>query len=953
MPISPVQMTRSALLDALAEGAVVATGNARLARSLAAEFDRRMLAQGRAAWSTPAVLPWSAWLLELYAAAAVRSVAPLPRVLSAEQAEQVWADVIRQDGPRLQQALLRIDATGRRARESWKLLREWQLDLADRRFAHSENPEAFRRWALKFRSLSDGRGEAVEADVPNLLLPLLATGACPLPPRLLLAGFYELTPARQTFAEALREAGCPVDWGDLRGQPGRARRLRADDARHEMRLATGWARQILQEQPQARIGIVAPDLAARRSALAQVLGQVLDPAALAPGAPLAPRPWNLSLGQPLSDQPIVATALRLLRLMQQPCDTETLGILLLSPHWALPRAAVERRVELERRALLDRRIRDLGDTRLRLSSLYYETGGFKARGNAADGPGATGEDEERISRPWHSKLLAARCGALLEASRELPARAPTSGWAAVFTAWLTAAGWGAQGGGGRPLDSHEFQAVEAWNALLSRFSSLTDFAGSLSVAEALALLGRLAGETLFQPRGADAPVQVLGLYEAIGQSFDYLWVMGLHDAAWPPAAAPDPFIPLGLQRERGLPHSGPDLELAWAARVTDQLGAAAAEVVFSHPAREGNEALACSPLIATLPELDAGDLPGSLESRWHLAVRESARAEPVPVPAPVALRNPDVRGGSRVLGDQAACPFKAFATHRLGARPLERPQAGLDAARKGSLLHRVLERLWQDLRNQANLLALDDAALLGLLRGKIGEVLEEQRRRSPATFTERFRALEARRLEERLLAWLELERRRSPFTVTASEQQRRFEAGGLRLGVKIDRIDRLEDGAQVVLDYKTGKVRPSAWFGARPEEPQLPLYGVVSRSVPEGGDIAAVAFAQIRPEHVRFSGVVRGAGVLPELPSGRKGELQQAAEHWPAVLDAWAAELERLAAAFSAGEATVDPKHGLKTCEASYCELAPLCRVRESLPDLKPRGVDEDADEGAEDGADD
>ena len=80
------------------------------------------------------------------------------------------------------------------------------------------------------------------------------------------------------------------------------------------------------------------DLAARRSALAQVLGQVLDPAALAPGAPAAPRPWNLSLGRPLSEQPVVATALRLLALMRQPADTETLGVLLLSPHWALPRA---------------------------------------------------------------------------------------------------------------------------------------------------------------------------------------------------------------------------------------------------------------------------------------------------------------------------------------------------------------------------------------------------------------------------------------------------------------------------------------------------------------------------------------------------------------------------------------------------------------------------------------
>jgi hypothetical protein len=136
---------------------------------------------------------------------------------------------------------------------------------------------------LKFRSLSEGRGEAAEADIPNLLLPLLATGACALPPRLLLAGFYELTPAQQTFAEALRGAGCPVDWADLCCQPGRARRLRADDARHEMRLAAGWARHVLQDQPQARIGIVAPDLAARRSALAQV--RTVPRPAARPGRP--------------------------------------------------------------------------------------------------------------------------------------------------------------------------------------------------------------------------------------------------------------------------------------------------------------------------------------------------------------------------------------------------------------------------------------------------------------------------------------------------------------------------------------------------------------------------------------------------------------------------------------------------------------------------------------------
>lgn len=948
-------MTRDELLDALESGVLVATGNARLSRGLAAEFDRRMLARGRAAWNTPAVLPLSAWLPEVLSDCGLRAGSALPRILTAEQEEQVWSAVIRQEGGGPQPALLRVEATARRAREAYALLCEWRLDLAERRFADSEDAAAFRRWALHFRALLAERGQAVAAQIPTLLRPLLAQGPGRLPPRMLLAGFYELNPAQQALLAALREAGCQADWVELRGTEGRAVRLRADDARHEMRLAAGWARRILEQRPEARIGIVAPDLAARRSALASTLGKTLDPAALVPGAPMAPRPWNISLGQPLRDHPVVATALRLLALTRQPVDTEVLGTLLLSPHWALPREPGERRAELDRRALLDRRIRALGDARMRLSNLWYQAGG------RADG-------DEREARPWHSALLSARLAELLEAARELPARAVCADWAAAFSGWLKAAGWGGPGGevyngagsGSRPLDSHEFQAVDAWNTLLSRFSSLSDFAGTLTAGEALALLGRLAGETLFQPRSGDAPVQVLGLYEATGQSFEHLWVLGLHDGAWPPAAAPNPFITLGLQRKHRLPHSGPDVELAWAGEVTAELRAAAAEVVFSHPGRDGNETLACSPLIADLPELAAADAANFLRDapgdRWQQAMRASAAPETVAAdsltPAPIALRNPQARGGSRLLADQAACPFRAFASHRLGAEPLERPQTGLDAMRKGSLLHQVLERVWQALQCQAKLLAMPRDDLAELLRAIIGEVLEAQRRRSPATFTPRLAAVEAQRLEQRVLTWLELERQRSPFTVAACEQQRQFAAGGLRLGVKIDRVDRLGDGSLVVLDYKTGKVMPAAWFGERPEEPQLPLYGVVSRAGPtEAGDgeagaapVAAVAYALIQANGAGFSGVARAGGILPGLPPGRQGPLQEASETWPAVLDDWAAELERLATAFQQGEAAVDPKHGLQTCERHYCELGPLCRVRELLA-----GAGSETEEGGDD----
>jgi len=57
------------------------------------------------------------------------------------------------------------------------------------------------------------------------------------------------------------------------------------------------------------------------------------------------------------------------------------------------------------------------------------------------------------------------------------------------------------------------------------------------------------------------------------------------------------------------------------------------------------------------------------------------------------------RGGSALFKNQAACPFRAFAAHRLDAYPLDEPVAGLDAAERGSILHAALEFIWRELAN--------------------------------------------------------------------------------------------------------------------------------------------------------------------------------------------------------------------------------------------------------------
>ena len=85
-------------------------------------------------------------------------------------------------------------------------------------------------------------------------------------------------------------------------------------AQEEIRAAAHWARAILEREPDAAVGIVVPDLARSRARIARTFDEVLIPAtALAPGAAPA-RPWNLSLGLPLSQWPVVHAALLLLEL---------------------------------------------------------------------------------------------------------------------------------------------------------------------------------------------------------------------------------------------------------------------------------------------------------------------------------------------------------------------------------------------------------------------------------------------------------------------------------------------------------------------------------------------------------------------------------------------------------------------------------------------------------------
>jgi len=265
-----------------------------------------------------------------------------------------------------------------------------------------------------------------------------------------------------------------------------------------------------------------------------------------------------------------------------------------------------------------------------------------------------------------------------------------------------------------------------------------------------------------------------------------------------------------------------------------------------------------------------------------------------------------IRGGSDIFKQQAACPFKAFAKHRLHANEIAPQKLGLHLMERGQILHLVLEQLWDHLEDHQRLCALTEDIIDQYVFSSIDTVLNNFQSHKPYTLKKQFIIIERQRLFELLKKWLAIEKTRPPFKVIAKELRQKIKLNHLSLNLQIDRIDELEDGSHIIIDYKTGQVTVNDCLGDRPNEPQLPLY-CVNHSSP----IAGVLFAQIRSNQMRLIGLLDDA-------------LQ---ETWQEQQTQWQTTFFNLEKDFCDGKAIVDPKYRDQTCK--QCTFQTLCRISE------------------------
>jgi probable DNA repair protein len=834
------------LAEALEDGALVVTANRRLASVLSEHYAQLQLQAGSKAWPSPAIRAWPDWLRDMLTAADIAQ--SLPARLSSHQSRVLWERCLRQQ---IASPLLNIGAVVGQARDAWQLIHDYRVSLDDvERVARGRDQGIFARAAKTFRASLAAEDWIDDAGATRLVTELVEGGATQLPEKLMLAGFDRQTPATNRLLDTLRDKGCQVGGIATRKDPARRALASFEDSDAEMRAAGAWARDLLTENPEQTVAIVAMNLERDAERCARLVRE-----GLAPGWQLGGHRYrmavNVSYGQRLGGFPMIATALLALRWLHEDINSVELSRLLRSASLGQGEFGERSRMELELR---------------RWPEMQWSP--ERARRVLCR--------EEHDGSEWTRMLEA------LETVRaDEPGNQRPSGWAMRFHEVLQAVNWP----GDNVLDSVEFQLHNRWRELLNELARLDLVIASLSLGEALARLRVLAGETIFQPENREGIVQLLGPLEAAGMEFDHLLVCGLSNANWPPPGRPAPLLSRELQRENSMPDADPDDTLAYARRVLLRLADSCTHLACSYALTEADAEQRPSGLLAEVGPLGEGSWhdPG-----WHGAALAGA-GSPVPVardPVPPVEDDESVTGGASTINYQLADPFSAFAYGRLGARPISPIMSGLPPNVRGNIIHRALHALYHDRPSRSEI----ETTVAAELGQRLPEVFRYafgwlESRADPVL--RQLLELEKLRVADLLRSVIDLDLRRDDFEIIELETAVTLEAGNVKLGLRIDRVDRfVEGGETAIIDYKTGRRRQFLNADSEPTDGQLVAYTMAFET-----PVAELAFFNIDSRLVDYNGA--GKDLTPDID-------------WDAELAVWQDNIRNAMREFERGDVRIN-----------------------------------------------
>jgi hypothetical protein len=336
-----------------------------------------------------------------------------------------------------------------------------------------------------------------------------------------------------------------------------------------------------------------------------------------------------------------------------------------------------------------------------------------------------------------------------------------------------------------------------------------------------------------------------------------------------------------------MPDAVPADTLDHARRILARIVASATSVVLSWPLADGEAGLMPSPLLEAWGDraVSRADDPGWFAARLCGEPLEEVRHDPVPPVRP----GERVRGGAYTVQSQFTEPFSAFALGRLGVRPMPALEVGLSARLRGTVVHQALRALLVEKPSRSHMQSWSDAERERRVHRAIDAALAAPSRHADAVL-ERLLRLERLRMQRLLQMFIDTELERPDFTVTQVETELVLRREGVSLDLRVDRIDRLDDGTLLVIDYKSGVTRNLLDAAGAPAEWQTVVYAV-ALDEPVGG----LLLINMDSRGIAYRGV--GSSV-PWSPL--------AAGEWSGRLAEWSLPVDDAIGCIAAGDARVN-----------------------------------------------
>lgn len=295
-------------------------------------------------------------------------------------------------------------------------------------------------------------------------------------------------------------------------------------------------------------------------------------------------------------------------------------------------------------------------------------------------------------------------------------------------------------------------------------------------------------------------IMIWGTLEARVQGADLVILGGLNDGTWPAQPPPDPWLNRAMRKEAGL--LLPERRIGLSAH--DYQQAVAAKRVILSRSKRGAEAETVPSrwlnrlvnLMAGLPERNGPDALDRMKKRgegWLSLAAAFDRADDIPPARRPAPRPPVEARPKRLSVTEIKTlirdPYAIYARHVLKLNPLDPLRPEPDPRLRGVVLHEILEiYLRRGGGGREVLMSIADAVIAEKVAWPLA------------------RTIWLSRIAKAADAFLEFSASTGG-TPVLMEEKGAVQLPGLdfTLTGKPDRIDRLEDGRLLLIDYKTGE----------------------------------------------------------------------------------------------------------------------------------------------------